>query len=76
MRFSKTPPPRKHFDVWIISSFCDQRLNNADPTLKMKQNPTSDIQSCTALIQRQCPTLKLRRNNVVSTFLQRSFHDS
>ena len=30
----------------------------------MKQNPTSDFQHCTTLIQRQCPTLKQRRNNV------------
>ena len=42
----------------------DQRWNNVDPTLKMKQNPTSDFQRCTTLIQRQCPTLKQRRNNV------------
>ena len=30
----------------------------------MKQNPTSDFQRCTTPIQRQCPTLKQRRNNV------------
>ena len=30
----------------------------------MKQNLTSDFQRCTALIQRQCPTLKQCRNNV------------
>ena len=30
----------------------------------MKQNLTSDFQRCTTLIQRQCPTLKQRRNNV------------
>ena len=30
----------------------------------MKQNPTSDFQRCTTLIQRQCPTLKQRRSNV------------
>ena len=30
----------------------------------MKQNPTSDFQRCTTLIQRQCLTLKQRRNNV------------
>ena len=30
----------------------------------MKENPTSDFQRCTMLIQRQCPTLKKRRNNV------------
>ena len=45
-------------------STLDQRWNNVDPTLKMKQNPTSDFQRCTTLIQRQCPTLKQRRNNV------------
>ena len=31
-------------------SFVDQRWNNIDPPLKMKQNPTSDFQSCTTLI--------------------------
>ena len=30
----------------------------------MKQNPTSDFQRCTTLTQRQCLTLKQRRNNV------------
>ena len=30
----------------------------------MKQSPPSDFQRCTKLIQRQCPTLKQRRNNV------------
>ena len=45
-------------------NFVDQRWNNVDPTLKMKQNPTSDFQRCTTLIQLQCPTLKQRRNNV------------
>ena len=42
----------------------DQRWNNVDLTLKMKQNPTSDFQWSTMLIQRQCPTLKQRRKNV------------
>ena len=55
-------------------NFVDQRWNNVDPTLKMKQNPTSDFQCCTTLIQRQYPTLKQhkdnatqRRNNVDTT---------
>ena len=52
-------------------SVVDQRWNNVDPTLKMKQNPTSDSQRCTTLIQRQCPTLKQLRNNVTSTMYQR-----
>ena len=42
----------------------DQRWNNVDTTLKMKQNPMSDFQRCRTLMQRQCPTLKQRRNNV------------
>ena len=37
---------------------------NTGSTLKTKQNPTSDFQRCTTLIQRQCPTLKQLRNNV------------
>ena len=42
----------------------DQRWNNVDSTLKMKQNPTLEFQRCTTLIQRQCPKLKQRRNDV------------
>ena len=58
-------PPSQHFNVGsTLFQRCDQRWNNVDPTLKMKQNPTSDFQRCTTLIQRQCPTLKQRRNNV------------
>ena len=59
----------------------DQRWNNVDPTLKMKQNPTSDFQRRTTLIQRRCPTLKQRWNNVETTLhnvgtmlIQRSLH--
>ena len=50
----------------------DQRGNNVDPTLKIKQNPTLDFQRCTTLIQRQCPTLKQRRNNVDTKLFQSS----
>ena len=42
----------------------DQCWNNVDPTLKMKQNPTSDFQRSATLIQRQSPKLKQRWNNV------------
>ena len=42
----------------------DQRGNNVDPTL--------DFQRCTTLIQRQCPTLKQRRNNVDTKLFQSS----
>ena len=59
----------------------DQRWNNFDLTLKMKQNPTLDFERCTTLIQRQCPTLKQRRNNVIqlrnnvgTTLIQRYFN--
>ena len=52
----------------------DQRWNDVDPMLKMKQNSTSVSQRCTTLIQRRCPTLKhcwynvvQRRISVVST---------
>ena len=52
-------------------------INNLDPTLRIKQNPTSD---CTTLIQCQCLTLKQCQNNVaqrwynfVLTLLRRSF---
>ena len=38
----------------------------------MKQNPTSDFQRCTTLIQHQCPTLKQRRNNVDTKLFQPS----
>ena len=47
----------------------------------MKQNPASNFQRCTTLIQRQCLTLKKRRNNVTqrrnsvgTTFIQRCFN--
>ena len=62
-----TTHPSQHFNVG----------NNVDLTLKMKQNPTSDFQRCTTLIQCQWPTFKQRRknvtqrwNNVVSTWYQ------
>ena len=42
----------------------NQRWNNVDSALKMKQNPTLGFQCCTTLIQRQTTTLKQRRNNV------------
>ena len=45
----------------------DQRWKNVDPTLKMKQNPTSDFQCCTTLIQRRCGTLKQRWKNLDTT---------
>ena len=54
----------------------DQRWNNVDPTLKMKENPTSDFQRCTKLIQRQCPTLKQHWNNVDITLSSRCFNVS
>ena len=53
--------PSQHFNV---GSTLFQRWNNVDPMLKMKQNPTSDFHHCKMLIQRQCPTLKQRRNKV------------
>ena len=52
----------------------DQRCNNVDPTLKMKQNPTLDFQRCAALIQRRCPMLKQRWNNVDTTLSRRCFN--
>ena len=42
----------------------------------MKQNPTLNFQHGATLIQRQCPTLKQRRNNVTqrrSNFAQHWF---
>ena len=44
----------------------DKHWNNVDPTLKMKQNLTSDFQRCTTLIQ--------RRNKVGTTLIQRCFN--
>ena len=58
MKNKKGVLPRQHFNV---GSALFQRCGS---TLKMKQNPMSDIQRCTTLIQRQCPTLKRRQNNV------------
>ena len=65
-------------------NFVDQRWNNVDTTLKMKQNPTSDFQRCTTWIQRESPTMKKRRTalhnvqttlpNVGTTLVQRCFN--
>ena len=49
----------------------DQHWNNIDPTLKMKQIPTSAFQRCKTLIQRGCPTLKQRWYNFILTLFQR-----
>ena len=54
----------------------DQRWNNVDLTLKMKQNSTSDFQRCTTLIQRRCATLKQRWYNFISTLFQLSLNNS
>ena len=45
--------------------------------MKMKQNPTSDFQRCTTLIQRQCLTLKQCQNNITqhrNNVAQRWYH--
>ena len=55
----------------------DHSSNNVGPTLKMKQNLTSDFQRCTTLIQRQCPTLKQRYPTLkqcCTTLVQRCFN--
>ena len=40
--------------------------------MKMKQNP--DFQRCGTLIQRRCPTIKQRLNNVDTTLSRRCFN--
>ena len=66
--------PRQNFNISTSDQCCfnvvDQRINNVDPTLKMKQNPTSNFQRCATLIQRWCATLKQRWNNVDTTLSQ------
>ena len=62
----------------------DKRWNNVDLTLKRKQNPTSDFQRCTTLIQRQCPrwnnvettlhNVETTLHNVGTTLIQRCFN--
>ena len=42
----------------------NQRWNDVDSTLKIKQNPMLDFPLYTTLIQRQCPALKQRRKNI------------
>ena len=44
----------------------------------MKQNPTSDFQRYTTLVQRQCPTLKQCQNNVAQRCfnVDTTFHSS
>ena len=44
--------PSQHFNVGSTLFQCCGSI--IDPTLKMKQNPTSDFQRCTTLIQRRC----------------------
>ena len=51
----------------------NQGWNKVDPTLKGKQNLTLDFQRCITLIQRQCPTLKQRWNNVDKNFISTLF---
>ena len=40
----------------------------------MKQNPASNIHGCTTFIQRWCPKLKQRENNVDTMLSQRCFN--
>ena len=51
----------KHVNISMLDQRCfnilDQRWG---PRLKMKQNPMSDFQHCTTLIQQWCTTLKNR----------------
>ena len=51
----------KHVNISMLDQCCfnilDQRWG---PRLKMKQNPMSDFQHCTTLIQQWCTTLKNR----------------
>lgn len=42
----------------IFFNVVDQHLNNVDPTLKLKQNPTLDFQRGATLIQRRSRNLK------------------
>ena len=48
-----------------------QRWNNVDPTLKMKQNPTSHFQRCTTLIQRCLKQRCLKQRWYNLTLIQR-----
>ena len=55
-------------------NFASMLCINVDLTLKMKQNPMSDFQSCTDLVQCRCPTLKQRWNNVDTALSRRCFY--
>ena len=54
----------------------DQRWNNVDRTLKIKQNLTSNFQHCTTLMQRRYPTLKQRWYNFISMLFQHGLNVS
>ena len=54
----------------------DQLWNNVDPLLIIKQNPMSDFQRCTVLIQCRCPMLKQLWNNVDTILSRRCFNVS
>ena len=51
----------------------DQRWNNVDSTLKMKQNPMSDFQRRTTLIQRR-NNVETAFHNVGTMLIQRCFY--
>ena len=51
----------KQVNISLPNQCCFNILDQRwDPTLKMKQNPMSDFQHCTTLIQQWCTTLKKR----------------
>ena len=54
----------------------DQRWNNVDRTLKIKQNLTSNFQRCTTLMQRRYPTLKQRWYSFISMLFQHGLNVS
>ena len=51
----------KSVNIWTPDQCCFNIVDQCwDPTLKMKQDPMSDFQHCTTLIQQRCKTLKRR----------------
>ena len=66
--------PSQHIKVGLqFITIVDHHSNSVDPTLKMKQNPKSDFQCCTTLIQCQCLSVKTTLSQSHTTSIQSFF---
>ena len=61
---NKPIPPNISTSDQRCFNIVNQRWNDVDSTVKIKQNTMLDFQLYTTLTQRQCPALKQRRKNI------------